>query len=400
MSGASLGCIEPLGLDDGIGNHSMVRRIIAGGVVVALLILAFRLSQPTNKQLHVSGFIEADDIRVGSRVGGRVHQLWVREGQRVHPGDLLVELEPFDLLERRAEAAAVLAQRQAALEQRKAGFRAEEIAQAKARRDQLAAYLAELIHGPRSQEIATAQAELALATAEHDLALLEQKRLEALQAKGAAAQEELDRARRAFKVALARLHVRQEQLALLTEGTRPEEIDQARAQLAEAEQVWKLRTRGYRSEEIAEATAAVKAAEAALHALDRHIAELKIYAPVEGIVEATGLHTGDLVAANSPVLSLIDTRELWVRAYVPENHLDLQLGQDLRVTVDSFPDRSFEGRLTFVARQAEFTPGNVQTPEDRSQQAFRIKVTLQEGLDVLRPGMAADVWLDDGERRP
>jgi multidrug resistance efflux pump len=181
---------------------------------------------------------------------------------------------------------------------------------------------------------------------------------------------------------------------LLTEGTRPEDIAQARAQLAEAEQLWQLRVHGYQSEEIAEAAAAAEAAEAALQALDRHIAELTIHAPVDGIVEATALHTGDLVAANAPVLSLIDTRTLWVRTYVPENHLNLKLGQAVRVTVDSFPGRAFAGRISFVARQAEFTPGNVQTPEDRSQQVFRIKVNLIEGLDVLRPGMAADVWLE------
>ena len=169
---------------------------------------------------------------------------------------------------------------------------------------------------------------------------------------------------------------------------------QARAQLAEAEQCWQLRMHGYRPEEIAEATAAVKAAEAALHALNRHIAELTIRAPVDGIVEATALHAGDLVAANAPVLSLLDTRTLWVRAYVPENHFNLKLGQTVHVSVDSFPGRVFAGRISFIARQAEFTPGNVQTPEDRSQQVFRIKVNLIEGLDVLRPGMAADVWLE------
>jgi multidrug efflux pump subunit AcrA (membrane-fusion protein) len=165
----------------------MVRRIIAGVAVAGLLILALILSYQTDEALKVSGFIEADDIRVGSRVGGRVHKFLVREGQQVHEGDLLVELEPFDLLERHAEATAILAQRQAVLEKQTAGFRAEEIAQAKAHRDQLAAHLAKLEHGPRPQEIATAKAELALTTAEFQLALLEQKRLEALMAKGAAA---------------------------------------------------------------------------------------------------------------------------------------------------------------------------------------------------------------------
>jgi multidrug resistance efflux pump len=121
---------------------------------------------------------------------------------------------------------------------------------------------------------------------------------------------------------------------------------------------------------------------------------LRIAAPVDGVVEAVDLQPGDLVSANAPVLSLMDLRELWVRAYVPEDALNVQVGQDVVVTVDSYPDRSFSGKISFVARQAEFTPGNVQTPEERSQQVFRIKVALTEGLDELRPGMAADVWLE------
>ena len=102
-----------------------------------------------------------------------------------------------------------------------------------------------------------------------------------------------------------------------------------------------------------------------------------------------------MAAANAPALSLMDLGNLWVRAYVPENHLNLQNGQKLSVTVDSFPGRKFAGHVSFVARQAEFTPNNVQTPEERSKQVFRVKVTLDEGLDVLRPGMAADVWLEE-----
>ena len=89
----------------------------------------------------------------------------------------------------------------------------------------------------------------------------------------------------------------------------------------------------------------------------------------------------------------MDTSHLWVRAYLPENHLDVQVDQKVKVGVDSFPDRRFNGHISFVARQAEFTPGNVQTPEERSKQVFRIKVTLDEALDELRPGMTADVYL-------
>ena len=105
------------------------------------------------------------------------------------------------------------------------------------------------------------------------------------------------------------------------------------------------------------------------------------------------LQPGDLVAPNAPVLSLLDTGHLWVRAYVPENRLDIQVGQKVPITVDSFPGKTFSGHISFISRQAEFTPNNVQTPEERSKQVFRIKVEIDEGRDVLRPGMTADVVL-------
>jgi hypothetical protein len=90
--------------------------------------------------------------------------------------------------------------------------------------------------------------------------------------------------------------------------------------------------------------------------------------------------------------------ELWVRAYLPER-LQLKLGQTVPVTVDAFPDE-LTGEVTFVSREAEFTPSNVQTPEERSKQVFRIKVTLRDGLDQVRPGMSADVWLKPRGERP
>jgi multidrug resistance efflux pump len=179
----------------------------------------------------------------------------------------------------------------------------------------------------------------------------------------------------------------------MVKGTRTEDIAAARAELAEAEQAWRLMENGFRAEDIDQAKAGVDAAQAALEVLHAMRAELEIKSPVKGVVEATDLQPGDLVAANAPVLSIIDTHQLWVRAYVPENRLGLQIGQKLRVTVDSFPREIFEGTLIFVSRQAEFTPSNVQTPEERSKQVFRIKVQVSDH-NRLRPGMAADVWLD------
>jgi multidrug resistance efflux pump len=364
-------------------------------VLVATLAMGLLVySRYSTEPLKVSGFVEAYEIRIGSRVGGRVAEVLVDEGATVKQGETLVRLEPFDLVERRAQAQAELAARTAEYEKLVKGFRVEEIGQAEAERDRLAAMLAELENGPRKQEIAAAEARVRLADAELELTRQKLDRVERVVARNAASQEELDEASTALRVARATLEVRQEELAQLLEGTRPEEIQAAKAQLEQARQAWLLRRRGFRDEEIAQAKAAVEAAQAALQASEQQIAELTIAAPLDAVVEAIDLRPGDLVSAGAPIMSLMDTSRLWVRAYVPENHLNLTIGQEFWVTVDSFPGQRFRGHVSFISRQAEFTPSNVQTPEERSKQVFRIRVTLDEGRDLLRPGMSADVWLE------
>jgi multidrug resistance efflux pump len=234
---------------------------------------------------------------------------------------------------------------------------------------------------------------LDLAEAELKLAKLKHQRAESLFAKQAATSDDLDKAVTELRVAQAKLDAQQEELNKLKRGTREEELDEAKAQLDEASQVMLLRNNGYRDEEKAQARAAVAAATAAVQAIERQLEEMVIKAPSDGTVEAVELQPGDLVAANSPAVSLMDSSRLWVRAYVPENRLSIQVGDKVGVTVDSQPTERFAGRVSFVSRQAEFTPGNVQTPEDRAKQVFRIKVELESGRERLRPGMSADVWL-------
>lgn len=373
----------------------MTRRVLLLALVAAALAAPLFVGQLVHEPQVVSGFVEADEIRVGSLVGGRVAAVRVEEGQRVTKGQALLELEPFDLEEERALAAAEVAQARAVLDELRAGSRPEAIAQAAARRDELAAQLEELENGPRAQEIEVGRASVELARARLELSDLEAARAESLVASDALSRELRDRAITNQRVAGAELSAAQASLGLLEEGTRPEAIAGARARLAQAEEAWKEAVAGPRAEEIAAASAAVDAAAARLAAAERRLAETRVAAPVDGVVEAVDLQPGDLVAAGAPVLSLMDGSRLWVRAYVPEDRLDLRVGQTLEVGVDSFPGERFEGRLSFVARQAEFTPGNVQTPDERAKQVFRVHVDLVEGLDRLRPGMAADVYLGD-----
>jgi len=372
----------------------MWSRILVFLVAAAALAAVLVWSQHRPREEKVSGFIEAHDIRVGSRVGGRIARLEAVEGQPVKAGDVLVELEPFDLLERVQEARALLAQRQDQLQRAENGNLPEEIAQAAARRDQLAAKLDELKAGPRPQEIAEAQALMDHAQTQLQLSQDNYDRLSKSFAAQSASQDEMDRATNQLRDAQAEIIVRRERLGLLKEGSRKEDIAAAAAQLAEADAALALMKKGSRSEDIAAARAAVEGQKAVIAALERQTAELKIAAPADGVVEAVDIRPGDLLAANAPALTVLETGELWVRAYVPENRLDLATGAKVRVTVDSFPGRDFVGKVTFVSRDAEFTPGNVQTVEERSKQVFRIRVTLDaEARKVLRAGMSADVWL-------
>jgi multidrug resistance efflux pump len=380
----------------------MAKRITA--VVLAALVLGGLIawSQWRSPEEMVSGVIEADEIRLGSRVGGRVSEVLVDEGDLVRKGQPLVRLDEFDLRERLAEAQAQLAQRRADYEKSLAGFRPEEVAQAEAHYRQAEAQLKKVERPPREEEVTAAKAELRLAQARLEQASQNQRRLldAAKRQPASVSQEELDKAEEDVQVARATVEVREQQLTILLLGAREEEREEARAARDAALAAWELAKTGFREEEKAQAKAAVEAGEAAVDAIEKQLEELTINSSIDGRVEALELQPGDLVAPNAPVLSLLDIGSLWVRAYIPQSRLDIRVGRKLPVTVDAFPGHKFTGEVTYISRQAEFTPSNVQTYDERAKQVFRVKVTLQPPDDPaiqLYPGMTADVYLGEAE---
>ncbi len=375
----------------------MLKRMIPVLLVVAVMVVLIYYSQWRVADPFVSGIIETDEIRLGSRIGGRVKTVLVEEGDRVTRGTPLIEFEPYDLLERERQAMAELAAREADLQKLKSGLRPEEIAQARSRMDQLTAHLRNLESGPRPEEIEAAQARLNAALAEQLLAKTELERRSRLIQTNAVSRSDLDVARENYDAATANVEVHQNELAILQAGTRPEEIDQARAEVEEARLAWELAKQGYRAEEIEQARATRDATAAALAAIGQQKTELSIVAPADGVVDALDLQPGDLVAANAPVMTLLSDQHLWVRAYVPQRFLKLALGQELRVTVDAWPGEDFRGVVTFIAQNAEFVPGNVQTVDERARQVYRIRVMLNPESGQLRSGMTADVWLSPAE---
>lgn len=366
--------------------------IIPPLAIAALAVLLW--TQQRREPFFVSGFIEADDIRLGSRIGGRVERVLVQEGATVTAGQALITLEPYDLRERLAEAQALLASREAALSRLQTGFRREEIERARATRARYQAVLDRLVAGKRPLEISMLEHKLAMAEAEMRDAQREFERVRPLAERGEAAQNELERARYALEARRAAVALARDELALAREGTRREEIAEAQAMLAEAAASLALLEAGSRAEDVAQAQAEVEAARSEVAARQRQLDELVIAAPRDARVEALDLQPGDLIAPHAPVISLIDPRSLYVRAYVPENRLNIALGQRVWLRVDSLAGRYFPARIAYISSQAEFTPSNVQTPEERSKQVFRIKAVLEDGHDLLRAGMSADVLFE------
>jgi RND family efflux transporter MFP subunit len=144
---------------------------------------------------------------------------------------------------------------------------------------------------------------------------------------------------------------------------------------------------------IGAARARVEQARAQLADMDAQMREMQILAPTDSILEVLSVKVGDVLAANREVATLILPQHLWVRVYVPEPWLGLiRLRDAVRVRVDSFPGKDFPGVVEQINRQAEFTPRNVQTVEDRIRQVFGIKIRLENNEDKLRAGMSADVF--------
>jgi HlyD family secretion protein len=339
-----------------------------------------------------AGTVEARAVTVGSRTGGRIKQILVREGDRVQVGQPLIVLEPGDLEAQRAIAEAQLEQAQAALEKLQSGARPEEIAQAKARAAQATAAFAETRHGSRVEEVAAGEARLAQAQAQVDKAKLDADRAHRLLASQAIAQAEADATDTALRTAVAQRDAQQKVLDETKAGARSEEKDQARARAAEADAAAKLVIAGARVEDLRAGEAQVAAAKARVDQLDVMIGELTIKSPSAARVESLDLRPGDILAPNAPAATLLEDDQLYVRIYVPETQIGrVREGLAVPITVDSFGAREFAGKVEHVDERGQYSPRNLQTADERADQVFAVRVGLVENKGELRAGMAATV---------
>jgi HlyD family secretion protein len=271
-------------------------------VTCALLAVAAAGNSCTKRSDSVSGTIEVDEVHVAPRMGGRVEKIFVREGDRLKAGDVIVQLEAAEL--------------------------------------------------PAQRDLAQAQVDAATSDAEGQAAQLEFLRSDAKR------QQELLRNRTVSSTEAER--------AISAANAQEKAVQAARMRVAQAR--------------------------ANLAQIETQLTEMRVVAPGDTVVEILSVKVGDVLPPNREVATLLIPNYLWARVYVPQPWLGhIKLGDAVRVRVDSFRDEEFKGVVEQINRQAEFTPRNVQTAEDRIRQVFGVKIRLENRDDKLRAGMSADV---------
>src|SRR5580692_11352898 len=334
----------------------------------------------SDNALQGSGTVEARDIRVGSKVGGRIDKVLVREGDTVQAGQVLITFDDKELQ-------AALEQSRAAEEKARRGYRPEEIAEARAALEAAKADYEQRRNGYRREDIAAAQADLDRTKADEVRARLDFERYDALAKKDLVSKQQRDTAEAAWRIALAQQQNAQHKLDQLHHGYRPEEIASAEARYHQAQATFDKFQRGNRREDVDLAKASYSYDEARYR-------EREVVAPSAATVEVLDVRPGDLIPPNTPVATLLERDQIYIRIYIPETEIGhVRLGQKAEVRVDSFANTVFDGVVEQINQQAEFLPRNVQTREERVHQVFGVKIRIDDPSNRVLAGMAADVKL-------
>ncbi len=303
---------------------------------------------PDSGVLRVSGNIEITDAEVSFKIAGRVVERSVSEGESVKAEQAVARLDTSELGQ-------------------EVGLRSAEVRAAEAS-------LAELVTGSRPEEIAQSEAVVRRMQADVARARADYKRLKKLYEQDNVSGQDYDAAKSAVEVTTAKLGEAQEQLRLVQKGPRIEKVERARAQLQQAKE--------------------------ALALAETRLGYAALTSPLTGVVLSHNIEPGEFVAPGTPIVTVGDLEHVWLRAYVDETDLGhVKVGQAAQVTADTYPDKVYEGRVSFIASQAEFTPKSVQTKKERVKLVYRTKITIDNPHMELKAGMPADarIVLDGAE---
>jgi HlyD family secretion protein len=353
--------------------------------------------------LEASGVIEATEVQLSFKVSGRLIERPVDDGTHVDPDTLIGRLESLDLAAqveqllgslRATEAQMPLLRTDIALQEE---LTATAVAQARAALVARQEQVAELRHGARPQELQIAMAKVREAKATRDNAEADFKRADELFRRELIAAQARDAARTALDVASAQYGGALENLEMVKEGPRQEEIRQAEAAVRQAEAALLQAQTGrlvivQKRQQLAALEAQISRDRGALGVAEAQLGYTVLRSPQAGVVLRKHVEPGEIIAAGTPVVTLADLRNTWVKIYIPEPQLGrIKLGQAAEVRTDSYPGRAYRGTVSFVSSEAEFTPKIIQTPEERVKLVFAVKIAVDNPNQELKPGMPADV---------
>jgi len=354
-----------------------------------------------------SGTVQADSASVGSTAGGRVTTVAVSDGQRVTKGQTIVAFDDRQLRAGYLAARAARDQAYAQLNDLEAGPRSADIAKAQANASQAdAAYEQARVNQPQAVQAArsgveSAKADDAAANASSVKATRDEERSRTLFQEGAISAQAMDAshaaadsARGAAQAADARLQQAIAQLASVEHGSAAQTVNSAADAATAAHAELSLVLAGTRLGQLQQARAVARAADANAAAAAARLDEARVAAPADGVVDGLDLRPGDLVAAGAAVAQVDEFGDPWVRIYVTQSDMqNVKVGAAVRIRSDALAGRTFDGRIETIDEQAQFTPRDVQTAEDRADLACGVKVRIADPGRALRAGTTVDVAL-------
>jgi HlyD family secretion protein len=365
--------------------------------------LTYRSLRPeTSNRVVVSGNIELTQVDIAFKTSGRLIERTVDEGDTVRKGMIIARLDREQLLRQRETAQAALETAQAQLAQAESALKWQrETMQAdiQLRSADLSAAESQLLllkNGARPQEIQEAKAAVAAAQSEFERSKKDWERAQTLHKNDDISTSQYDQFRTRFESAEANLKQANEKAALVMAGPRAETIEAAAAQVARARASLKMgqanaieTTR--REQEIAARRSDIERARAQIALIDTQLADTIASSPINGIVLVKAADVGEILAPGTSVVTVGDIEHPWLRAYIREQDLGrVKLGSKVKVTTDSFPGKVYEGHISFISSEAEFTPKQIQTTEERVKLVYRIKIEIDNQHHELKSNMPAD----------
>jgi len=380
-------------------------------VVLLLLIAAIgvgvwywqsgRFANNPNRIL-VSGNLELTLVDISFKIAGRMTELDVREGDAVKMGQMIARLDPVQLQRQEARDRASAAGAQSNYQQLTTSIEFQratietDIAAKRAVINEAQAKLDLALAGNRPQEIQQADAAVADARAQVDLARRDWERAETLYKDEDISTSQHDQARTKLDSTTALLHQAEERAAVVHQGSRPEEIAAARATVARTQadlgtaEANRLELQRKQQELVAR-RAEIQRAMAQVGISQSQVSDTMAVTPIDGIVLSKSAEAGEVLAAGTTIVSVGDLEHPWLRAYVNETDLGrVKLGAKVNLTTDSYPGKTYQGKISFISSEAEFTPKQIQTKEERVKLVYRIKIDVDNRSHELKNNMPMD----------